>query len=276
MEYPKFSVLMSIYYKENPKFLDSSLKSVLNQTVKSDDIVIVEDGQLTNELEDLLCKYEKEYNEINIVRFNENRGLGPALNDGLKKCKNEYIFRMDTDDICRKDRFEIQIKYMMSHPEIDVLGSNILEFNNSIEEKMRLKKMPIGNEINSYITKRNPLNHMTVCFKKSSVVECGSYQSMDYLEDYYLWLRIYKSGRVIENIDDELVYARVGNGFEKRRGNKKQIAGWKKLQNYMLENKLIDNKIYKKNMRNMYLMVYCPNSIRKIAYKMILRKGMVK
>lgn len=268
----KFSVLMSIYHKEEPEFLKESLNSVFNQTIKPSEVVLVEDGKLTDELDEMIENFHKNYPALKIVKFQENRGLGYALNDGLKECSNEYVFRMDTDDICRNDRFETQLKYMVEHPEIDVLGSNIYEFKNSINEDMRIKKMPTGEKIHAYILSRNPLNHMTVCFKKSSVLECGGYKPMLYLEDYYLWVRMLKNNKILENIDDELVYARIGNGFEKRRGNKKQIVGWKKLQDFMFEEKMINKKDYFMNMLRMYLMVYCPNFVRTFMYKHILRK----
>lgn len=272
MEKIKFSVLMSVYYKENPEYLRLSLDSVFDQTLKPTEVILVEDGKLTDELDKVIDEFLTKHKNLCIIKNEKNQGLGFSLNDGLKKCKYEYVFRMDTDDICRNDRFEIQMNYMKEHADIDVLGTNIYEFKENIEEEMRLKKMPIGDEINKYILGRNPINHMTACFKKKSVIECGGYQPMDYLEDYYLWIRMYSSGKKIENIDDTLVYARVGNGFEKRRGNKKQLQGWKKLQAYMLNNKLINKSKYKKNMANMYAMVYCPTFIRKIAYKFLLRK----
>ena len=271
MKNVKFSVLMSVYYKENPQFLKESLESVFNQTLKATEVILVEDGKLTKELDNVIKNFEKKYKIFKVIKFAENRGLGFALNDGLKCCNYDLVFRMDSDDICAKDRFERQYYYMENHPNIDVLGSNIYEFKNNVNEKMRLKKMPRGEKINSYILKRNPINHMTACFRKSSVLECGSYEPMMYLEDYYLWVKMFVKGKKIDNLDEELVYARIGNGFEKRRGNKKQIKSWKKLQLYMLNNKLITKKMYYINILNMYFMVFCPTSIRKLVYKYILR-----
>lgn len=272
MKEKKFSVLMSIYYKENPAFLKETLNSVFTQTVQPDEVILVEDGELTDELNDVISIFKKKYSTFKVLKFKDNRGLGPALNDGLKKCKNELVFRMDTDDICRNDRFEVQLKYMNENPLIDVLGSNIYEFKENINENMRKKVMPASSEISNYIKKRNPINHMTVCFRKSSVIECGGYKPMLYLEDYYLWVRMLKHGKIISNIQDELVYARIGNGFEKRRGNKKQIIGWKKLQKFMLEEKMINYFRYCINILNMYLLVYCPDFVRKFIYKTVLRK----
>ncbi len=269
----KFSVLLSIYYKENPLFLTKSLDSVFNQTLKPTEVILVEDGKLTSELDKVINEFEKKYNTLKVIKFEQNRGLGYALNDGLNACSYNYVFRMDTDDISKNDRFEKQLKYMLDNPSIDVLGTNIYEFKDDLNEDMRVKKMPIKEEVNKYILRRNPVNHMTVCFKKDSVLECGGYQPMLYLEDYYLWIRMYKNGKKIDNLNEELVYARIGNGFEKRRGNKKQIKGWKELQKYMLDNNMITKKMYKSNINRMRLLVYCPNFIRKIAYKLFLRRS---
>ena len=112
---------------------------------------------------------------------------------------------------------------------------------------------------------------MTVCMKKASVLEAGNYSSQVMLEDYELWVRMINHGKKLQNIDKPLVYARIGNGFEKRRGNKKQIFLWKKIQKYMYNNKMIGAFRYCMNMMNMYAMVYTPNFVRKLAYKFILR-----
>lgn len=272
MKNQKFSVLMSVYSREKPQYLRMAFDSIFNQSLMATEVVLVEDGKLTIELDNVISEYENKYSNLKVLRYECNRGLGKALNDGLAQCSYDLVLRMDTDDICRKDRFEIQINYMTEHPEIDVLGTNIFEFKDNINENMRIKKMPQGSIINSYILKRNPLNHMTVCFRKKAVLECGGYKELLYLEDYYLWVRMFLANKKIENINDELVYARIGNGFEKRRGNKKQIIGWKKLQKYMLANNMLNKKNYYINIIRMYLMVYSPTSIRVLAYKYLLRK----
>lgn len=269
-----FSVLMSVYFKENPTYLSQSLESIYKQSVPADEFILVEDGPLTKELDEVIEKYQKKINNFKIVRLEKNSGLGAALNEGTKKCTSTYILRADSDDICCENRFEIQMLFAKNHSDVDVFGSNIYEFKNNInEEDLRLKQMPTSKEVSEYITKRNPINHMTACIKRESLIKAGNYLPMQLLEDYYLWTRMYNLNMKIDNIQKPLVYARIGNGFEKRRGNKKQIVGWKELQNYMLKNKIISKKRYYKNIINMYLMVYCPTFIRKVAYKCILRKN---
>lgn len=266
-----FSVLMSVYHKENPDFLNQSLESIYNQSVQADEFILVEDGPLTKKLYEVISNYKKKIKNFKIVKLEKNSGLGIALNEGIKKCSSTYILRADSDDICCKDRFKTQINFAKKNPNVDVFGSSIYEFQNSIKEDLRLKQMPTSKEINKYIIKRNPINHMTACIKRESLIKAGNYLPMLLLEDYYLWVRMYNLNMKIDNIQKPLVYARIGNGFEKRRGNKTQIIGWKKLQSYMLENKIIDKKRYNKNIVNMYVMVFCPTFVRKMAYKFILR-----
>ena len=273
MKETKFSVLMSVYYKENPTFLKEAIESVGNQTLKPNEIVLVVEGILSDELNMTLNKLKSKFPEIITYEVPDGTGLGASLNYGLKKCKYDYIMRADTDDICANNRFETEIQFMQYHPEIDVLGSSIYEFKNSIDEgNLRVKNMPTGDDIYKYAKKRNPLNHMTVCMKKESVLKAGNYSNQKMLEDYELWIRMINSGMKIENINVPLVYARIGNGFEKRRGSKNQITLWKNIQKYMYKNNMINLGRYCINNINMYMMVYTPNFARKFAYKYILRK----
>lgn len=138
----KFSVLMSIYYKEKPANLKLALDSVINQTYKPSEIILVEDGPLTQELDLLIDNYRSKYDFIKIIKLKKNQGLSNALNVGLKHCKYEYVARMDTDDISLPNRFEKQFKFIESNPEYDVIGSNIIEFDDSTNEDISVRKVP--------------------------------------------------------------------------------------------------------------------------------------
>ena len=217
----KFSVLISVYFKETPKFLEKALDSIFNQTLKPDEVVLVKDGILTKELEDVISAEKNKFNKNNIdfvcVQLEKNMGLGIALQKGLEKCKYDYVARMDADDIATDTRFEYQLKYMNEHKDISVLGGYIDEF--SVEgEIIRTKTMPLEyKNLYKYGKYRNPLNHMTVLFRKKDVIDVGGYKPLKGLEDYYLWCRMLASGYKIANIDKVLVHARLGN-FENRRG----------------------------------------------------------
>ena len=273
-EMTMFSVLMSVYDKEEPEYFDMALKSILvEQTLKPTEFILVCDGPLNNNLNDVICKYKNAFNDIlKIYRLKENVGLGRALNYGLKKCRFELVARADSDDICVCDRFEKQVSYFLSHDYIAVLGSDIKEFRTDPNICCSYKSMP--NSFNNILKKakyRNPMNHMTVMFKKIIIDSVGSYVHMPYTEDYYLWVRVLSNGYKIENINEALVYARIGNGMVERRGNKKQVSSLKQIYRYMLKNNMINSIRYIINMITVRVFVYMPSSARKILYS-FLRK----
>ena len=272
----KYSVLMSVYKKDSPEYLQIALKSIYEQqSIKPDEIVIVVDGPIPENLRKVLDSFKKDKEKIvKIIQQEQNKGLGEALKKGTEYCTGDYIFRMDSDDISVFDRFEKQINYIEKHSNIDVLGGNIAEFQKSIdEENKRLRVCPMNHEdIVKMGKKRNPMNHVTVCIKKEALVNSGGYQSLLYLEDYYLWLRMIVNNCKLENLNETLVLVRVGNGFEGRRSTKKYIEGWKTLQNFMKKNKMINFIEAKLNMIYIRDFVSTPPWLKKIIYKFILRK----
>ena len=154
---------MSVYYKENPSYLDDSLDSIFNQTLKPNEVVLVEDGPLNEELDNVINKYKNKHECFKIVKLKENMGLGKALNEGLKYCQYEYVARMDSDDISIPNRFEKQISYLEQHPEIDMLGSNIAEYDEKMTTITGHRIVPENNnEILKMMKKRNPFNPMSV------------------------------------------------------------------------------------------------------------------
>lgn len=272
----KISVLMSVYKNDDPKALAVALKSIYeDQTRKPDEIVVVFDGLLNDELYNVLNNFAEDKKEIVCYYPQEvNRGLGEALRIGSQKCTGDYIFRMDSDDISHPQRFEKQIAYVESYPEVDVLGTNISEFYQSLDETdMRVRVCPESHcDIVLMGKKRNPMNHVTVCIKRSALQKCGGYESLMLLEDYYLWLKMIASGCVLANIHESLVFVRVGNGFNSKRGSKIRVKGWKVLQQYMLKHGMIKKHEALMNMIYIRLFTYCPGWIRKFAYDKILRK----
>ena len=271
----KFSVLMSVYYKELPEAFDLALSSILEkQTLLPDEFVLVCDGPLSEELDNIINKYVTKFEDImKVYRLESNVGLGKALNYGLERCTYNYIARADSDDICNRYRFEKQMRYLIDNPDVDVIGSNIEEFNDVPGDIGLEKKMPkTEKEILKMSRFRNPFNHMTVVFKKNVIESVGSYQHLPYLEDYYLWVRVLSKGYKVYNIDEPLVNARIGNGMVKRRGEKQYISSWRKLNIFMLSQGMINYACYSRNMLAVRLFIYIPNNVREIVYKNILRK----
>ncbi len=231
----KFSVLMSLYIKEKPQYVEECFQSLLRQTVKADEWLVVEDGPLTPELYAVLDKYQQEYpGLIKRLPFAENRGLGLALQSGVPECTYDLIARMDTDDICREDRFEKQLAEFEKDPDLDIIGSNIDEFEDTLDTIVANRTVPLTDaEIKKYQKKRDGFNHMTVMYKKKAVLDAGNYQSCPLMEDTYLWVRMMKNGVKCKNIGEPLVYARIGKDMFNRRGGwayfKKYKAAFKKV-----------------------------------------------
>ena len=179
-----YSILISLYYKESPQHLREALDSIFLQTMRSNDVVLVEDGKLGDELESVVKQYEKAYTELHVYRFEQNRGLGFALNDGIKLCKNEIVARMDTDDIAKPTRMEKQLKVMEAHPEYGMISSWIDEFVETSDDKgcgrkvTSIRKLPeMPKDVRKYAQKRCPVNHPTVMYRKSEVLAVGGYQT---------------------------------------------------------------------------------------------------
>lgn len=270
----KFSVLMSVYKNDKEEYLKLALDSIINQTVKPSEIVLVEDGPIPENIENLIKEYEKNIAFLKVIRLKENGGLGNALNVGLENCSYDIVARMDADDISVLDRFEKQIVEFEKDDTLSIVGGYISEFINNPEESIGIRQVPLTHEeISNFIKGRNPFNHMTVMFKKQSVLEAGSYQDFHFLEDYYLWIRMFLKGYKMKNIDSILVNARVGNDMYKRRGGFKYFKSCKRLQKYLLDNKLITYPKYLKNNIIRFIMqVLLPNNIRGFIYKKFARK----
>lgn len=271
----KYSVLMSIYYKENPLYFEESIKSILNQTVKTNDFVLIEDGKLTKELEEVVTKYEKKFpNIFNIIRLEKNIGLGPALAIGIKKCKNELIARMDSDDISVPDRCEKELLTFSYDQSLDMVGSNIIEFTNDITNVQSYRVLPESDwEIKKYMRRRNPFGHPSVMFKKSKVLEAGNYRPYYLCEDYDMWIRMAKIGAKFYNIQENLVYMRIGDDFYKRRGGIKYLKSILKFKREQYKNGFYSFKDFAITATSSIIICLIPNGLRDLFYKKFLRKG---
>lgn len=236
-----FSVLMSLYYKEKKDFLDSSLVSIWStQILKPNEIVIVLDGPVDYELQECIATWQnKIVSVLKIVPLQKNIGLGKALNEGLKHCSYEWVFRMDTDDICTPGRFQKQVDFIMSNPDTVLFGGQVLEFDQNPDDSAVIKTVPITHDdIKKFAQKRCPFNHMTVAYKKSVIMELGGYQHHLFMEDYNLWLRVIGAGYTVANLPDVILYARVGNGMHARRKGFEYIKSEKQLLKLKKELKL--------------------------------------
>jgi glycosyltransferase involved in cell wall biosynthesis len=227
-----FTILMSLYFKEDPKFLNECFDSIwMKQTVKPAEIVLVIDGPIGTELQECVDSWKGRIgSNLKIIALPKNVGLGMALNEGLKHCSNDWVFRMDTDDICVEKRFEYQLQFIKNNPNVVLFGGQILEFDKNVNDANKLKPVPEEySDILSFSKKRNPFNHMTVAYKKSIILSLHGYQHHLFMEDYNLWLRVISKGYEVANLSQVLVYARVGNGMHARRRGSEYIKSEKQL-----------------------------------------------
>ncbi len=213
----KFTVLMSLYSKEIPSYLDDCLNSLAQQTLRPNEIVIVLDGYIPDDLMRIVHKWEPCL-PIKTISLDTNIGLGNALNIGLQHATYELIARMDTDDICIPERFEKQVKYFDEHKDTIILGGAIAEYEHDFSVMLgRRFSCNSASDIINYSLSRNPFNHMTVMFVKSFIIDVGGYKHHLYMEDYNLWLRCIANGALCHNLDTILVHARTGKNMIKRR-----------------------------------------------------------
>lgn len=273
----EFSVLMSVYKGDNASYLSKAIASVtVKQSLKPSQLVLVKDGPVSDDIEREIDNWKERLGDIEftVVEKEKNEGLAAALNMGLRYCKHRLVARMDADDISLANRFEVQIRYIDEHPEISILGGAISEFDEDESDIMQIRQTPTEHsEIVKMAKTRNPMNHVTVVFKKQDIEKLGGYcESFGKLEDYKLWVDAISEGKLLHNISDVVVNVRIGDGFIKRRSNKREIQDWDMLQKYLLDARLIG--IFKAIINKIYIraFIYMPSGLKKLAYKLILRK----
>ena len=275
MDSNMFSVLMSVYAKENVNYFKISIDSILAQTLLPDEIVLIRDGQVPAEMQDTIDYYLAKYEGLfNYIPLEENKGLGNALMIGVNAAKYDLIARMDTDDIARKNRFELQIDYMSKHPNVSVLGGQIAEFIGSVENFVGKREVPTdSNSIKKYLKRRNAFNHMTVVFRKDEVIKAGNYLSTYFYEDYFLWCQMLLTGAEFANLSEVLVFARTGEALYKRRGGYKTFCSCKSFEKYKYTNGITNWFEYTTNLIIYFtFQVMLPNDLRGFIMKNMLRE----
>jgi glycosyltransferase involved in cell wall biosynthesis len=269
----KFSVLMSIYKKEEPKYFNRAMQSIWDeQTVKPNEIVLVQDGPLTDGLYKAIDEWKTKIGEsFKTVPLEKNVGLGEALNAGIKHCSYELIARMDTDDISIPNRFEKQLK-VFEEKDIDVCSAWISEFEDDENEILSYRKLPENHqEIIKFSKKRSPLNHIPVMFTKSILLKAGGYKRIMWFEDYYLWARMIQVNAIMYNIQEPLANIRAGCGQLERRSGLKYALSEYTLQKEFLNIGFINKVEFVRNVTIRFISRIMPKVFVKIIYK-VLRK----
>lgn len=276
-----YSVLMSVYKKEKAEYLRLAMNSMWNQTVPTDDFVLVCDGPLTDELNSVIAEMKKEHgDELHVIRFPENQGLGHALRIGVTECRNTLVARMDSDDISRPERCEKELAVFANHPEYSIVGSVIEEFTETDPDSpasVAFSSKRIVPEtmdcIVAFAKKRNPFNHPSVMFSRDAVLSAGNYPEVRYMQDYYLWVHMLIAGAKGYNIQEPLVYMRADSNLFKRRSGKLYRDIQLNLFRYMKQQSFISNGQYIISCILRVGSSMAPNWLRQFMFKRILRQS---
>lgn len=271
----KYTVLMSVYYKEKPEYLSLSIESMLNQTVKPDEFIIVKDGPLTTELDEVINNFVTAYPKMfNIIVNETNLGLGPALAKGIENSKNELIARMDSDDYVVSTRCEKQLEKFREDPKLGMVGSYEAEFVDTVDNVISIHRVPSENdEIERFMHRRCSVLHPTVMYKKSAVLKSGNYQSVLLYEDYDLFARMVLEYHIKSyNIPEPLYYIRTSEDFFKRRGGIKYAKTVLKFKWGQYRKGYMSSMDFCISGLGQAFVCVLPNSLRKSFYMKFLRK----
>jgi glycosyltransferase involved in cell wall biosynthesis len=214
----KYSVLMTVYTKDNPEYFSLALDSMIQQSYPSDEIVLVKDGPITQELQKVIDDHIAIGAPIVQVQLPKNVGIGLALNEGIKAVKNELMARMDSDDYSLPKRCELQVKEFEKNPALDIVGCPVLEFVGTVDNIVGERKVPLTNEeIYKFARKRDPFNHPTVMYRKSAVVKAGCYSDYRKNQDTDLWIKMLSNHATCMNLAEPVFRFRFDEGTYKRR-----------------------------------------------------------
>lgn len=270
-----FSVCTSVYKNDKPCYIQQAFNSLINQTLKPSEIIVVVDGPISSDIESVLKYYIDNEPLFKVHYLEQNVGLGNAMNLALGLATYDIVARMDSDDISVPDRFEKQINILKENPNISIIGGAILEFIETPSNALGKRVCPLSNaEIKNYMKSRCGFNHVTVMFRKNDVLKAGGYKDWFWNEDYYLWIRMMMNNCLFMNIEDVLVNVRVGKDMYARRGGLKYFKSEYKLQKFMLKNKVINFFRFFYNVSARFIIeILMPNPMRAWIYKHLLRKN---
>ena len=269
---PKFSVAMAVYGKDNPLHFKTAVDSILNQTCQPDEVVLVVDGPVPSDLNEVITEYEA-MPIFQVIRLEKNSGHGHARRTSLAHCTHELVALMDADDISRPDRFEKQLAYMEQNPTVSIVGGSIAEFIDSPDNVVSYRNVECEDaRIKADLRIRCPFNQMTVLLRREDADRAGGYLDFYCEEDYYLWVRMALLDVKFGNLPDVLVDVRVGADMYRRRGGVRYFKSEARLQWYMYKNRLIGLYRYALNVaKRLVVQVLLPNRIRGYVFRKLAR-----
>ncbi len=265
---------MSVYRKEKPSILRESMQSIYDQTVPTNDFVLICDGPMTKRLDDVITEMKEKFGKrLRVIRHEENHGLGYCLRTGILECKNDLIARMDSDDISKKDRCEKELEVFIKNPKLSVVGGFVGEFEVTIDKIKSIRRVPEKNEdIIKFAKWRSPMNHPSVMFRKKDILAVGNYPEVRKCQDWYLWTNLLMNRYQLYNVQEILVYMREDRHTFKRRAGLKYFKIQKQLYDNMRKNNFISVPQYMVAVPMRFCSAMVPNSIRQALFKKFMRE----
>ncbi len=273
--YPEFSVCMSVYKNDNANDFLAALRSIsIKQTVKPQKIILVVDGPISEAIDKVISSFATEFENLQVIRLKENKGNAIARQTAINEVQTPWFAIMDSDDIAQSDRFEKQLSFIISNPSCDAVGGQIKEFIGTTDNIVGKRAVPLADEdVKKYMKSRCPMNFMTVMLRREQVENVGGVVDWYYEEDYYLWIRMALAGCTFANLPDTLVNVRVGKDMYQRRGGWRYFKSERKIQRFMLKNKLIGLPRYCYNVLGRFVVqVLMTNRMRSFVFQKLFRQ----
>lgn len=265
-----FAVLMPLWGKDRAERVEQAVVSATEgQQLRPDLLILTVDGPLTPELEDLVKRVEAgAHGPATVLRHSAHRGVAAALQDGLESSPYELVARADADDLCRPERFALQIPRMQAEG-LDLLGGAMREFSDRIapgEGPLRTRPLTHA-EITAYLPRHSPFHHPTMVLRRSTVLAVGGYRDLPLLEDYWLWERMMLGGARMANLPDVLVDYRVDEHLFARRGGWRLFASDLRLQRRFVMDRVTTPTGFLRNVGERGVYRLAPGWARRLAYR---------
>ena len=215
------SVTVGIPYYGNTlrEELAEAIDSILKQSRQPEEIHLIQDGPVTDDIANLVSGYLEQDQLFTHLVIAKQSGLAYALNISILHCNTNLYARMDSDDISHPRRLEKQLQYLEENPDIEMVGTWLLEFEGNINDLGNLtRKVPIEQaDIYRLFHYRNPINHATIVFRRRVFAKIGIYNpDFTKAEDTELYARAFKKKIKVANLPEVLYYMRLSDMIDRR------------------------------------------------------------